>query len=98
MDAHVRDGADARIDVFDRSGMHHQRGVYAVEGAALEHEDLSAAALLGRCADHRQRDAELVDQRRERDAGAYRTGGDDVVPARVTDHGERVVLRADRDV
>ena len=96
--AHVRDRADARVEVFRRRRVHHQRRVHAVERAPLEHQDLAAAALFGRRADHRERDAEIVDERREREPGADRGRRDDVVPARVTDHGQRVVLRADRDV
>ena len=96
--AHVRNRADARVEVFRRGRVHHQRRVHAVERAAFEHQDLAAAAFFGRRADHRERDAELVDERREREPGADRAGGDDVVPARVPDHGQRVVLRADRDV
>ena len=96
--ADVRDRADARVEVFHRRRMHHQRRVHSVEGAAVEHQDLAAATFLGRRADHRQRDAELVGERREREPGSYRGGGDDVVSARVTDHRKRVVLGADRDV
>jgi hypothetical protein len=78
--------------------VHHERGVHAVEPAPLEHEDLAAASLFGRCADHRQRDAEIVGERRECQRGADRARGDDVVAARVTDDGQRVILGADRDV
>ena len=37
------------------------------------------------------REAEIVDERREREPGADRRGGDDVVPARVPDARQRVV-------
>ncbi len=89
---------DSRVDVLHRRGVHHQRRVHAGEGSAVEHEDLAAAAFFGRGAEDRQRDAELVDERRERERGADRARGDDVVAARVTDDGQRVVLGADRDV
>ena len=94
----VRDRADARVEVFERRRVHHHRRVHAVERAAFEHEDLAAAALFGRRADDRDRDAELVDERREREPGADGGRGDDVVPARVPDARQRVVLRADREV
>ena len=96
--AHVRDRADTRVEVFRRCRVHHQRRVHAVERAALEHQDLAAATFFGGCADDRERDAEFVDERCEGEPGADRARGDDVVSAGVTDHGQRVVLGADRDV
>src|SRR5687768_8552536 len=77
--------------------MDHHRRVHAVEGAALEHEDLAAAALLGRRAEHLHRDAEVVGQRSQRHSRAHARGGDDVVAARVPDAGQRVVFGADAD-
>ena len=53
--------------VLDRCRVHHHRRVHAVERAAFEEEDLAAAAFLGRCADDADRQAELVDERRERE-------------------------------
>ena len=41
-------------------GVDHHRGVDAVEGAALEHEHLAAAALLGRGAEHAHGEPEVV--------------------------------------
>jgi hypothetical protein len=78
--------------------VHHHRSVNAGERAALEEEDLSPAALFGRRADDAHGQVEIVDERREREAGADRGRGDDVVTARVTDARQRVILRADREV
>ncbi len=61
-------------------------------------KDLAAAALLGRCAEHGDREPEVVGEPGQSEPGADRGGGDDVVPAGVADPGQRVVLRADRDV
>ena len=80
---------------LDRRGVHHHRRVDAVEGAALEHQDLAAAALLGRRAEHLHGQPEVVGERGEREAGAGGRGGDDVVAARVADPGQGVVLGAD---
>ena len=41
-------------------GVDHHRRVGAVEGAPLEQEDLAAAALLGRGAEHGDREPEVV--------------------------------------
>ena len=79
------------------AGVHHHRRVTPVEGAPFEHEDLAAAALLGRRAEHLHGDAEVVGQGGQSQAGADRRRGDDVVPAGVTDAGEGVVLGADGD-
>ena len=74
--------------------MHHHRDVEAVEGAAVEHQDLAPAAFLrGRAEDDHGR-VDLVGDTREPDRRAHRARRDDVVPARVPDVGERVVLRA----
>ena len=48
------------LQALGRPGVDHQRRVHAVEDAPLEHEDLAAAALLGRCAEHLDGDAEVV--------------------------------------
>ena len=78
--------------------MHHHRCVHAVERAAFEEEDLAASALLGWCPDDGDREAELVDERCERDRCSDCRRGDDVVTACMTDAGQRVVLRTDREV
>ena len=53
--------------------------------------------LLGRRTDHLHGDAELVGERGERETGAHGRGRDHVVPARMADARQRVVLRTDRD-
>jgi hypothetical protein len=68
-------------------GVDHHRGVDAVEHAGVEHQDLAAAALLGRRPDDLHGEAELVGERREREPGPDRGRGDDVVAARVADPG-----------
>ena len=77
--------------------VNHERGVDAVEAAPLHHEDLPAAALLCRCAEHAHCDSELVRKRSQREGGPDRGRCDDVVPAGVADLRQRVVLRADCD-
>src|SRR5262249_12295598 len=64
----------------------------------LEQVDLPASALLGGRTDDREGDAELVGERREREPRARRGRRNDVVPARVTDARQRVVLRTDREM
>lgn len=93
----VTDGERLGACDIDRSGMDHRR-VQAVERAALQHDDLAAAALLGRGAEHRDGQAEVVSARREGAGGADRGRGDDVVLAGVSESGQRVVLGADPDV
>jgi hypothetical protein len=78
--------------------VHHHRGVHAGERAALEEQDLAASALLGGGPDDAHREADLVRDRRRRDARARGEGGDQVVATGVADVGQRVVLGADRHV
>ena len=78
--------------------MDHHRRVHAGERAAVEEVHFAAAAFFGRRPDHGDGEPELVDERRQRQARADRGRGDDVVTARMTDSGERVVLRADREM
>ena len=92
------DRAHPGREVLERRRVHHHRRVHARERAPLEQEHLAAAALLGRRADDADLQVEVVDERREREPGADRGRRDDVVPARVPDAGQRVVLGADREV
>ena len=73
-------------------GVDHHRRVDAVERALLGHEDLAAAALLGRRAEDDDPAAELVGERGGGQPGAEPGGADDVVPAGVADAGQGVVL------
>ena len=77
-----------------RARMHHRRGVDAREGAPVEQLDLAATTLFGGGTEHRQRDAEVVDVRRERQRGARRDRRDEVVAARVSHAGQGVVFGA----
>ena len=79
-------------------GVDHHRGVDIVEEAALDEADLAAAALLGRRAQQRQLEAQLIGQRRQRQRSTQAGGADDVVAAGMADAGQRVVLGADGDV
>ena len=76
--------------------VHHHGGVHAGEGAALEHEDLAAAALLGRGAEHPDAESDVVGDRGQGQPRADGRGRDDVVPAGVAHVGQSVVLGADR--
>ena len=90
----VRHGeADAR-EVFRRPGVHHHGRVDAREGATLEHQHLAAPALLGRRAEHAHAEPEVVRHGGQRQPGPDSRGGNDVVPARVPDVGQRVILGA----
>ena len=77
--------------------MQHHRRRDVVEGAGLEHQRLAAAGLLGGRAEQHDRHAQLVGDLGQRQRGTDRRRGDDVVPAGMTDPGQRVVLRADAD-
>ena len=81
-----------------RRGVDHHRRVEAVEDTGVEHLDLAATAFLGRRAEDRDGDAEIVGQRGKRMSGADRGGRDDVVSAGMADAGEGVVLGADAEV
>ena len=75
-------------------GMDHQRQADAVERSPFQHEGLAAAVLLGGRSDGLQRDAQLVHvglQGKGRGDGRARY---QVVPARVSDVGERVIFDA----
>ena len=77
--------------------MHHHRRADVVEYSAFEHEDLAATGFLGGRTDHADGDAEFVRERGQTDARADRGRSNDVVPARVSDAGQRVVLGAERE-
>ena len=82
----------------DGTGVHHRSGVLSVEPVAFEQLDLAAPAFFGGRADHRQRQPEIVDDRRQRERRPDGDRGDQVVPARVSEAGQRVVFGAQRDV
>ena len=75
----------------------HQRGVDAVEGTLAGHQDLAAATLLGGRAEHHHSSTRLGCHRGRGQAGAETGGGDDVVPARVAEAGQGVVLEQHGD-
>lgn len=81
---------------LERPGMDHHRGVHAVEHARLQQQRLAAAALLRRGADHLHGQAEVPRVRGQCQRGPHGRGRDDVVPARVPEAGQRVVLGAER--
>ena len=93
----VGHGETRHLDQLGRSRMDHHRRVDAGEGATLEHVDLASAALLGRGADHLDRDAEVVGEGRQGQPGPDGRGRDDVVPAGVADTRKGVVLGAHGD-
>ena len=77
--------------------MQHHRGSDVVEGSGPEQQHLSAARLLRGRAEQRHRQPQLVGHLGQRQRGADRGSGDDVVPAGMSDPGQRVVLGADAD-
>jgi hypothetical protein len=80
-------------------GVEHHRGVDALEHARFEQLDLAAAALLRGGADQvsTRVAGDLRAHAGEREERADGARGDEVVPARVPDLGQRVVLREDGD-
>ena len=80
-----------------RPGMHHHRHGDVVERPGLQHQCLAAAGLLGGSSQQRHRQAQVVGHLGQRQRGAHRRRGDDVVAARVADLGQRVVFGADPD-
>jgi hypothetical protein len=74
----------------------HQGGVDTGERAAPGQLDLSSAALFGRGAEHHEAAETVASERRRREAGAQAGGRDHVVPARMADLRERIVLAEHR--
>ncbi len=87
VDVEVRHGQAGAGQALDGPRVRHHGGVDAVEGAALEHEHLAAAALFGGCPEDAHGQAEVVGHRGQGQAGAHGHGGDDVVSAGVTHLG-----------
>ena len=94
VDVVVGHGEAGGRQALGRPGVHHHGGVDAGEGAAFEHEDLAAAALLGGGAEHADGEPELVGHGGQGQPGPDRGGGDDVVTAGVADVGQGVVFGA----
>ena len=65
-DAELLGGDERPVGEVDGGRVGHHRQVGAVEGAALEEEDLAAATLLGRGAHDPHGEAEVVDKPGER--------------------------------
>jgi hypothetical protein len=83
LDMVVRNGIWFGTGDVDWAGMHHCSRMDTGESTAVEHLDLAATAFFGRRAEHRQRNAEIVDVRGDRHGGTGGNGRDDVVSARV---------------
>ena len=96
-DLDLRQRQRARTRDVDRAGMQHHRGGDVVERSGVEQQHFSAAGLLGRCAEQHDRQAELVGDVGQRQRGADRRRGDDVVAAGMSDPRQRVVFGADAD-
>ena len=78
-------------------GVDHHRGVDVVEGARPQQRDLSAAAFLRGGSDRRDRPLDVRDDLADRDRRRGADHRDEVVSAAVSEFGQRVVLREDRD-
>ena len=76
--------------------MQHHRGGDVVERSGLEQQHFSAARFLGGRPEQHHRQPELVGHLGQRQRGADRGRGDDVVPAGMPDLRQRVVFGADR--
>ncbi len=93
----VTDGEHVALDAVEGRRVHHHREVGPVEDAAGEHQDLTAAVLLGGRPEEADGDAELVNLCGQGQGGSEGGAGDDVVTAGVPDLGEGVVLADDAD-
>ena len=98
VDLHLGHGEGAEPEQVTVGRMdHHGRG-QPLEEPGLDHEDLAAAALLGRRAQDAHPSAGLVSERRGGQASTQSSCRDHVVAARVADPRERVVLQQDADI
>ncbi len=91
-------GEDLRRQHVGWAGMDHQREVLVGEDTGVDQCLLAVAALLGRRPDHAHPQPDFVGDRGEADRRTKRGRGNDVVPARVANLGQRVVLGDDGDV
>ena len=80
-----------------RARMQHHGGDDVVEYSGVEQQHFSAPGLFGRGSEQSHRQPQLIGHVGQRKCCADRRCGDDVVTARVSDTGERVVLGADPD-
>jgi hypothetical protein len=86
-----------RVDLVAIAGVVHERGVDVREDPRLDERDLAVAALLRGAADDPDASAQLRPDVAQREKGACCRRPHEVVPARVTDAGQRVVLGAERE-
>ncbi len=96
-DGHLRQRQRARPGDVERTGVQHHRRGDVVERARLQQQSLAAARLLGGGADQHDREVQFVGDVGQRERGADRGRGDDVVPAGVPDPWQGVVFGADAD-
>ena len=92
LDPHLRDRDDLHAAQIGARGMDHHRCVDVVERSRVGELDLAAPTLLRGRAEDDDAAADLVGHRGGGDPGTDARAGDDVVPACVTDAGQRVVL------
>ncbi len=93
-----RSGGEARVvDLVEVARVEHRHRVHPLEGAAVEHDDLAAAALLGRGAQDCDSAGRVGPLLGDGDRGGAGGGADQVVAAAVAEPGERVVLGEQRD-
>jgi hypothetical protein len=92
-------GRDHRpVGNVERRRVGHHGQVGAGEGAPVQEQDLSAAALLGGGAHHRDGQTDVVGHGGQGQGGPHRGGRDHVVAAGVADLGQGVVLGAHGDM
>ncbi len=88
-------GAGRVVAVPAGQRVDHDGEVQVVEHAPFQQQHLATAVLLGRRADHPERDPQLLGQRGQRQRRGHPGPGDEVVAAGVADARQRVVLHAD---
>ena len=93
----VDHGKHERVDLVAVAGVIHKCGVDALECAALHEVDLAIAALLRGATDESHAAADAIERVTDGEEGSDRGRSHQVVPAAMSDPGQRVVLAEDRD-
>ena len=97
-DEQLLDGDAVHLGQIVVGGVHHHRSAQTIERTLSGHEHLPSPALLGRRAEHPQPSPGVRGDRCRGDSRSQTGCGDDVVPARVTDSRQRVVLAQHGDL
>jgi hypothetical protein len=94
-DAELLGGDDGPLDDISGTWVGHHRQMRTIKGAALEQQDLSAAAFLSRCTDHPHRQPQFVSHCGKGHSSTYGGGGNHVMATSVTNTGKRLIFSTD---